>query len=113
MSVKMASSSSEDSEADMEEASEVEMDQLESSSDSSEGESGKVWLKQWQDRLLNLFSILVNPIFWSPTKTATLCNAPAARGLIPGTTHYPTSYALLLDEILQQTVALTNLFSLG
>lgn len=44
----MPSSSSEDSEADMEEASEVEMDQLESSSDSSEGESGKevVWLKQ-------------------------------------------------------------------
>lgn len=72
MSVKMASSSSEDSEADMEEASEVEMDQLESSSDSSEDESGKVWLKQWQDRLLNLFSILVNPIFLVPHKN---CNA--------------------------------------
>lgn len=35
---------------------------------------------------------------------------PAARGLIPGPTHYATSYALLLiDEILQETVAMTSL----
>ena len=57
-------------------------------------------------------------IFWSHTNTATLRYVPAASGLIPGPTHCAAAWIsdltssfelLLMDEILQHIVAMTNL----
>lgn len=111
------SSSSEDSEADMEEGSEIESDQLGSNSDtsedSSEDESGgemEEATREWTSKN--------GQIVWSPTNAETFRYVPAATGFIPGPTHYSaarisdlaSSFALLLtDEILQHIVAMTNL----
>lgn len=108
-----SSSSSEDSVADTEEASEVETDQLESNSNSSEDDSGGE-----MDEAAAEWISKNGKIFWSPTNTATLRYVPVATGLVPGPTHYAaarisdpkSSFALLLtDEILQHIVAMTNL----
>ncbi|XP_071058627.1 piggyBac transposable element-derived protein 4-like [Pseudochaenichthys georgianus] len=115
-----SSSSSVDSEADTEEASEstedaseVGTDQLESNSDSSETETGgelEEAAAGWTSKN--------GKMFWSPTNTETLRYVPAARSLTPGPTHYAvarisdpaSSFALLLtDDILQHIVSMTNL----
>ncbi|KAE8278205.1 hypothetical protein D5F01_LYC23722 [Larimichthys crocea] len=108
-------SSSSDSETDTEEASEFEPEQLESSSSSAdsseEGEQEpEVEAEGWASKN--------GKIVWSATNNQTLRYIPAARGLVPGPTHYAaarirdpmTSFSLLLTaEIIQHILAVTNL----
>lgn len=108
-----SSSSSEDSGEETDNS--VELEQLESSSheETSDAES-----EGEMEEAASEWTAKNGKIVWSPTHTETLRYFPAATNVTPGPTHYAaarirdpaSSFALLFtDEIVQHTVAMTNL----
>lgn len=108
-----SSSSSEDSGEKTDNS--VELEQLESSSheETSDAES-----EGEMEEAASEWTAKNGKIVWSPTHTETLRYFPAATNVTPGPTHYAaarirdpaSSFALLFtDEIVQHTVAMTNL----